>query len=410
MSEVLGMSDQASLRALSARVDGLRQAMEAVMHGTAPDIGKWSAAPSYARTYSELAGQYLAISGDDAIHVYDTTKLRSAGSMTWPEQKSLFDRIYADTLMLSNVLTQSKLEAAGPMFNLLVSGLEDAWTGAPFQIELSRCVREYTAPNITSRYAKLDKDAVSELKKLPCIFAYESGLKLPPKFGFIRDIIHRQGQVRIQYEIHVVEPFLSASNLEEMTFELDIGKLELYRTHWAVKEVNLPKELHSRGINLPLSMRDVANAVDISKHNFDIALSFPGETRALVEQIAQELERRLGPNSYFYDRNYVSQLAQPSLDTLLQGIYRRAKLDVVFLSTDYQKKDWCGVEFRAVRDTIFSRENSRVMFVRTDDGLVDGVFQTDGYLDAREFIPSEIADFICERLQVLVQDNASPES
>ena len=148
-------------------------------------------------------------------------------------------------------------------------------------------------------------------------------------------------------------------------------------------EVNLPKELHARGITIPSSMRDVVNAVDISKHIFDVALSFPGETRALVERVARELERRPGPNSYFYDNNYISQLARPSLDILLQGIYSRAKLDVVFLSNDYQRKDWCGGEFRAVREIIFARENDRVMFVRTDDGSVEGVFKTDGYVDAR---------------------------
>ena len=144
--------------------------------------------------------------------------------------------------------------------------------------------------------------------------------------------------------------------------------------------------------------------MDISRHVFDVALSFPGVARPLVEKIAQELERRLGPNAYFYDNNYVSQLAQPSLDTLLQGVYSRAKLDVVFLSTDYQKKDWCGVEFRAVREIIFARENNRVMFVRTDDGVVDGVFKTDGYVDARKFEPAKIAEFICQRLDVLRQN------
>jgi hypothetical protein len=76
-------------------------------------------------------------------------------------------------------------------------------------------------------------------------------------------------------------------------------------------------------------------------------------------KVTQELERRLGPNAYFYDMNYVSQLAQPSLDTLLQGVYSRAKLDVVVLSTDYQNKDWCGVEFRAIREIIFRRSSSR---------------------------------------------------
>jgi TIR domain len=295
----------------------------------------------------------------------------------------------------------------GPLYNLFVSGFATAWMGEPFQIELSRCVREYTDPNLPDRYGSLDANSISELKRAPCFFAYETGNQLPPKFGYIKEIVHRQGQVRIQYQLHRVEPFLTADDLERMTFELNIGKFELYRTHWAVKEVNLPKELHARGITLPSSVRDIANPVDISRHVFDVALSFPGEVRPLVEQIARELERRLGPNVYFYDNNYVSQLAQPSLDPLLQGLYGRAKLDVVFLSADYQKKDWCGVEFRAVREIISARENSRVMFIRTDDGLVEGVFRTDGFVDARQFEPAKIAEFICERLNLLPQRDAA---
>jgi hypothetical protein len=47
------------------------------------------------------------------------------------------------------------------------------------------------------------------------------------------------------------------------------------------------------------------------------------------------------------------------------------------------------------------RDNARIMFVRTDDGAVDGVFKTDGYVDARRFSPAQIAQFICERFAVL---------
>lgn len=401
------MNEQASLKAISARVAGLRQAMEAVMQGSTPDLGKWSGVNSFVRSYCDLATQYVALTGDRTVKVYDTNKLKNASDTVWPSQKSLFDAIYTDTLMLHNLVTQTEAAPAGPLYNLFVSGSDEAWTGKPFQIELSRCVREYTSPNLTNRYGSLDAASIAELKRAPCIFAYETGIQLPPKFGYVREIVQRQGLVRVEYELHQVEPFLTSDDLERMTFELDIGKLELYRTHWAVKEVNLPKELHARGITLPASVRDVTNAVDISRHVFDVALSFPGEARPLVEQIAQELERRLGPNAYFYDNNYVSQLAQPSLDTLLQGIYSRAKLDVIFLSADYQTKNWCGVEFRAVREIIFARENARVMYVRTDDGEVEGVFKTDGYLDARRFKPAKIAEFICQRLDVLRQ-NSTP--
>lgn len=288
------------------------------------------------------------------------------------------------------------------MYNLLVSGTDEAWRGEPWTIEESRCVREYTDDAITREYGELDRAAIDALRKLPCIFAYEAYNKLAPKFGVIRDITKRQAQVRIEYETLTVDPFLSADDLEGLLFELDIGKWELNRTHWAVKDVNLAKELHSRGIVLPNWARSVGKAVDISTHSFDVGLSFPGEVRPLVDEVAGHLERLIGPNAYFYDNNYVSQLARPSLDVLLQDIYRnRSKLIVVFLSADYQRKNWCGIELRAIRDIIAEREHNRIMFVRTDDGAVEGVFATDGYVDARQHDAASLARFIQERVELL---------
>lgn len=289
------------------------------------------------------------------------------------------------------------------MYNLFVSGNSEAWQGDPWQIELSRCVREYTDNAITERFGALDAAAVAELRRLPSIFAYEAVHEQEPKFGMIRDVARRQGQVRIEYEIIPLDRFITAADLGQLTFELDIGDWEMNRTHWAVKDVNLPKELHAaRGLVLPPWTRQATKTVDITKHAFDVALSFPGEVRGLVDQVAQELDGRIGPNSYFYDNNYVSQLARPSLDTLLQDIYRnRSKLIVVFLGADYQRKDWCGIEFRAIREIIMARDNARIMFVRTDDGAVDGVFRTDGYVDARRFTPAQIAGFVCERLGLI---------
>lgn len=395
------MSQQSSLKAIAARIAGLRDAMSAVSQGSTPDHGKWSGVNAFARAYCSLANEYISLTGDRTVNTYDLSKLKEWANSPWPQQKGLFDTIFLDTQMLHNLLAKIEITPVGPLYNLLVSGLGDRWDGKPFQIELSRCVREYTNPDLTNRFGSFDRTSIEELKRAPSIFAYESGIKSPPQFGYIREVKLRQGQVYIQYELLSVDPFLTAEDLEEMTFELEIEKYELYRTHWAVKEVNLPKELHSRGIKLPNSVRNVANAVDVSTHTFDVALSFPGEIRPMVEAIVHELEKRLGPNTYFYDNNYVSQLARPSLDVLLQGIYRRATLDVVFISSDYQKKNWCGVEFRAIKEIIFSREDERIMYVRTDDGEVDGVFKTDGYVDARNFNPARIAELICERLNIV---------
>jgi hypothetical protein len=288
------------------------------------------------------------------------------------------------------------------MYNLLVSDKEEDWEGRPWVIESDRCITEYTDTEITKRFGKLGNVAITELQRLPCIFAYESACKKAPKFGLIRSIKNRPGQVRIEYEIKEVDPFLSAEDLLLMAIDLDILKWELNRTHWAVKDINLAKELRVRGIVLPSWTRDFGKVVDISKHIFDVALSFPGEARSVVEMIALELESRIGPNSYFYDNNYASQLARPSLDTLLQDIYRnRSKLVVVFLSGDYQRKDWCGIEFRAIKEILMERDNKRIMLVRLDDSPVDGIFKTDGYIDARKYSHQDIARFIVERLHLL---------
>lgn len=288
------------------------------------------------------------------------------------------------------------------MYNLFVSSNENSWNGAPFQIEIGRCIREYTDPDITTRFGALDATAVSELKRLPCIFAYEAQNQKAPHFGIVRDVVRRKNDVRIQYEIQEVGAFLTADSLDAHSIELDISHWELNRTHWSVKDVNLPKELRALGLELPEWARGMSKAVDITKHRFDVALSFPGEERQLVDQIALELERKIGPNSYFYDNNYRAQLARPSLDVLLQDIYRnRSKLIVVFLGSNYQNKKWCGVEFRAIKDILLEREHGRIMFVRTDDGEVEGIFKTDGYIDSRKFSAKEIAEFIHQRVDLI---------
>lgn len=288
------------------------------------------------------------------------------------------------------------------MYSLLVSGNDESWDGEPYILEVGRCVREYTDKGITEKFGEFTQAQVDEIRRFPCIFAYEAGCKKDPKFGLIRDITERKKKVKIEYEIVDLDNFVSHSDISTMLFDLDISDWEMNRTHWAIKDVNLSRELASKGIHLPKWARSEAKAVDITKHKFDVALSFPGEIRGYIEPIVAEIEREIGPNSYFYDRNYVAQLARPSLDDLLQDIYRnRSKLVVVFLCEKYQEKEWCGIEFRAIKEIIMERQHEKVMYVKMDDGQVQGVFKTDGYIDGRAHSPAEMAGFIQERISLL---------
>jgi len=147
------------------------------------------------------------------------------------------------------------------------------------------------------------------------------------------------------------------------------------------------------------SRLSIASSVNIHQHYFSVALSFPIEHREYVEPIAQEIVREMGPHSCFYYNDYKAQCATPNLDILLQDIYRnRSQLVVVFLSQKYQEKKWSGLEFRAIREIIMEKEEGKIMFIKMDEGSVEGVFSTDGYIDGRSHTPNEVAQFILERV------------
>jgi len=53
---------------------------------------------------------------------------------------------------------------------------------------------------------------------------------------------------------------------------------------------------------------------------------------------------------------------------------------------------------RAIRDLVKAKEDTKVMYVRTDDGPVEGILSTDGYIDANTHTPPIVAGLIIERL------------
>jgi hypothetical protein len=140
----------------------------------------------------------------------------------------------------------------------------------------------------------------------------------------------------------------------------------------------------------------------LSKINFRVAVSFPGEKRRYVSRVVDILRKKLPVDSVFYDLDYQAQIARPNADTLLQNIYhKQSELVVVFLCEGYSKKEWCGLEWRGIRDLIKSRQDEKIMFVKFDRAEVDGTFSIDGYIDGSKYKAQDVADYILERLKAL---------
>ena len=138
---------------------------------------------------------------------------------------------------------------------------------------------------------------------------------------------------------------------------------------------------------------------------FKIALSYPGERRPYVERVAARLAERVGEERLLYDRYHEAEFARPDLDTYLQALYHdQSELIVVFLCAEYDQKEWCGLEWRALRDLIKRRRSEEIMPLRFDHTEVPGLFSIDGSVwlgeGGDERAPEEIADLILQRAGV----------
>jgi hypothetical protein len=173
----------------------------------------------------------------------------------------------------------------------------------------------------------------------------------------------------------------------------------------------IPDLVHSsiEAINVILSLEEAKastdtispNVAETNQRRFAIGLSFPGEYRNIISEVAISLSRRHKKARIFYDKFHEQELARPDLDTYLQEIYlQHCDLVVVFICEKYEEKEWCGIEWRAIRNLLKNRvEKQRIMYIRLDEGNVSGVFPTDGYIEARGKSSSQLSKDISIRLQ-----------
>jgi TIR domain len=137
----------------------------------------------------------------------------------------------------------------------------------------------------------------------------------------------------------------------------------------------------------------------LNTKRFQVALSFAGEHRSFVEGVAEQLSRNLGQNRVFYDRYYEAELARPNLDIYLTKIYQEdTDLIAIFLCSNYAQKEWCGLEWRVVRDVLKRRRDSEIMSFKFDDIVIEGLLSIDGYIDIGNRTPEEVAYLILQRI------------
>jgi hypothetical protein len=131
---------------------------------------------------------------------------------------------------------------------------------------------------------------------------------------------------------------------------------------------------------------------------YEIALSFAGEDRALVEGIAKLLDS--GGIKVFYDRFEEVSMWGKDLTAHLADIYEsRAKYCAMFVSVPYVSKAWPRLERQHALSRALIEKREYILPIKLDESEVPELPPTIAYLDARDLSPAQIAQKLREKVR-----------
>lgn len=170
------------------------------------------------------------------------------------------------------------------MFNLLVAGHSEMWETQPYSMALGR-FKEYSG----HQAADIDPTSPESLRRLeevPALLMYEVGAggrhSRTVRHGRIRNIVRRGNDLTFGFEPDEQHAYLDRSSVLSMSDQLDIGQFEQHRTHWAVKDGDLPAELIATGTPERLARSVTVVAAEYTETQRDR----PRVAAALVEELA----------------------------------------------------------------------------------------------------------------------------
>jgi len=134
-----------------------------------------------------------------------------------------------------------------------------------------------------------------------------------------------------------------------------------------------------------------------AEFQYDVALSFAGEDREVVEAIADCLSGR--GVKVFYDEFEKAKLWGRDLQEHFVNVYLRwARYAMIFVSRHYREKAWTRHELRSALARAVAERQEYILPVRIDDTVLDGLLPTLMFLDLRRDTAAEVCARFCEKV------------
>lgn len=132
---------------------------------------------------------------------------------------------------------------------------------------------------------------------------------------------------------------------------------------------------------------------------FRIAFSFAGEKRDFVKHVADLLVGRFKQDRILYDKYHEAEFANADLAFDLPLLYKaESDLIVAVFCPDYDNKEWCGLEWRAIFSIIKEGGSKQIMLSRYDHVDGKGLHGLAGFIELDHKTPDEFVTLILERL------------
>jgi hypothetical protein len=130
---------------------------------------------------------------------------------------------------------------------------------------------------------------------------------------------------------------------------------------------------------------------------FEIALSFAGEDRGYVDQVANLL--RDSGVKVFYDLFEESNLWGKNLYDYLSDIYQnKALYTIMFISEHYARKMWANHERQAMQARAFQEHQEYILPARFDETPIPGVLPTTAYIALAGRSPEDFVKIVHKKL------------
>jgi len=130
---------------------------------------------------------------------------------------------------------------------------------------------------------------------------------------------------------------------------------------------------------------------------YQIGLSFAGEERKFVEEVAEHL--RNNGIKVFYDNYEKIDLWGKDLYHHLNEVYKsKCEYCIIFISENYAKKLWTNHELKSAQARAFKENREYILPVRFDETKLPGLNDTVGYISIKNETPISIAELAIKKL------------